>query len=422
MIAPPPLSYSAAQDSGAMTQVAGGWRRIAAVTGPEETPVLTAHTERYLPLPLQKLKVDQPVPVDIWNRKGTLLLSKDQMLESQKQLEHITGLNPQIKEAHYFELLLGSGEPGDIVAGADIDPLVGWPALHSRLTSLLRNEDPQDSLGNRLAVTRAAAQRMLATHRDLSLFMLVQMLYDRGRGYCASHALLSAAVCQLVAADAGLPEREQAALINAALTMNIGMCALQDQLARQLRGPDDAQRAEVAAHPAESARLLRSRGITDALWLHLVDTHHDARPEHPDPAGDPQAVAAATLWMADQFVARLSPRRSRDGLPPNKAVRSIYLTMQARDAGLANLLVKNLGIYPPGSYVRLRSGEIAIVVGSGERAHQPRALSIFSKDGVQFRNPIPRDTQTLDSTVTDSLVIASHVSIQLDPSRLFAPR
>ena len=84
-------------------------------------------------------------------------------------------------------------------------------------------------------------------------------------------------------------------------------------------------------------------------------------------------------------------------MPPNQAMRNLYLTRQDRDVGLASFLVKPIRIVPPRSYVQLRCGEIAIVVASGERAHPPRVLCIFSQVGIHVRNPLPRGTQT-DST------------------------
>ena len=382
-------------------------------------PLYTATLGRYLPLPLGSLRVNTPVPVDIWSARGTLLLARFQTLESQAQIDQLAELQPMVRDIHYFELLLGSGDPQDVIAGADLNPLIGWPALHERLGALLRGEVEPGELSNRLAVLAAAAGKMLAAHRDKSLFMLTQMIYDRELGYCASHALMSAAVCQLLARDAGLCDWERDSLGKAALTMNIAMSALQDQLAQQAGPPDEAQRSHIAGHAQQSAVRLRELGVTDPFWLDLVEHHHDPVADHEDPAANSQLIAASLLWMVDQWVARISPRRSRSGLMPSLAARTIYVAMQTRDAALGNLLVKTLGIYPPGSYVKLRTGEIAVVVGSGDRAHQPLTLAVVSANGIQFQHPIARDTQREDCAVTASLVIAPDVSIRLNPTKLF---
>lgn len=63
--------------------------------------------------------------------------------------------------------------------------------------------------------------------------MLVTLLQDRNLSYCAGHALLSATMCELVAPVAGVPEPECASLFRAAITMNLGMARLQDELVRQ---------------------------------------------------------------------------------------------------------------------------------------------------------------------------------------------
>ena len=55
-------------------------------------------------------------------------------------------------------------------------------------------------------------------------------------------------------------------------------------------------------------------------------------------------------------------------------------------------LVKELGMYPPGSIVRLANGEIAVISKRGKDIRTPSAFSLFEKNGVPRLSPIPRDT------------------------------
>lgn len=67
------------------------------------------------------------------------------------------------------------------------------------------------------------------------------------------------------------------------------------------------------------------------------------------------------IQRADVFAARLALRITRKALPVTMAMQASYLdeTQQADEAGAA--IAMALGIYAPGSFVKLASGEVAIV-------------------------------------------------------------
>src|SRR5690606_5870769 len=64
----------------------------------------------------------------------------------------------------------------------------------------------------------------------------------------------------------------------AALSMNIAMTELQDQLAQQTYPLTAQQIAAVEDHAGRSEALLRSLGVADPLWLEAVRWHHHRAP------------------------------------------------------------------------------------------------------------------------------------------------
>jgi hypothetical protein len=89
----------------------------------------------------------------------------------------------------------------------------------------------------------------------------------------------------------------------------------------------------------------------------------------------------------------MSPRRQRAALSGTDAARAAYLDerRQADEAGTA--IVKATGIYPPGSFVRLASGEVAVVLRRGRRANQPWVASVLGRSGLPLGEPALRDSQ-----------------------------
>lgn len=306
----------------------------------------------------------------------------------------------------------------EVRAQLDTTPAEAWPALRRRLAVLLQEGAQAKDFRKRLAFIEIGTRLTLEGQEDESLFVLVQMLSDRSFGYCATHALTSAITCLMMAPLAKLDAGESDALLHAALTMNIAMAAMQDQLAIQIQQASEAQKQTIRQHPSQGVEVLRQLGVDDERWLDLVADHHEA----PDGSGYPLGksdlgTAQQLLRMADIFIARISPRVSRRGLMPNVAVGNLYLESQAQSNSLGALFAKQMGMYPPGTYVRLKSEETAVVVRRGERVNTPIALAIADPDGLPLSTPRKRDTQQPGFGV-QSPVSPEDVKIRLDKARL----
>ena len=57
------------------------------------------------------------------------------------------------------------------------------------------------------------------------------------------------------------------------------------------------------------------------------------------------------------------------------------------------LLLKVLGLYPPGTFVELANGEMGVVVARGAKAHTPVVAALRRADGSLMAHPMRRDTQ-----------------------------
>ena len=98
--------------------------------------------------------------------------------------------------------------------------------------------------------------------------------------------------------------------------------------------------------------------------------------------------------------------------------RSHYLELRDHPSQLGELLVRRLGLYLPGSYVRLQSNEIAVVTRSTPALNAPMVMAIIGKDGIPLSSPSLRDTAQPAFAIKDT-VSSDEVKVRLDPSRLF---
>ena len=257
-----------------------------------------------------------------------------------------------------------------------------WLRLLDRLRALLMQDAAVRAPLAELDAIETQALALLQADPDEGLFVLFQALDDVSRGYCATHALLAAVVCALTADQLGLPPTPRQALFRAALLMNLGMAQAQDQLAQQSALPNDAQRKLIKEHPEKSLALLQALGLNDPDTLDMVRWHHDSDAPGALPRNQPYR---RLLHCADNFVAKMAPRKTRLAMSPLGAASALCHNAATDMAPLASAMAMSVGFYPPGTYVQLVNGEKAVAVARGRQAHVPHVMSVVSAGGLPLK-------------------------------------
>jgi len=288
--------------------------------------------------------------------------------------------------------------------GADYPSLIGaLAAVHNRLDGLLREALPDEDWRERFDELCEQCRALARHEPDALLYLHMQFAQRSLDPYSSRHALFCACVADLCARPLALDETETLALVRAALTMNVAMTELQDELVHRERTPTLDQRRIIDRHPQQSAAWLRGGGIDDALWLEIVEQHHREAPAGIAFAAlEPAQRLAALLHRIDVFTAKLSARKTRPALLATVAARDACLGPDGRPDEIGAALLRVLGLYPPGSFVRLASGEIGVVTRRGARANAPRvvaltALAPRSARDAQSREPPAREPQPRDT-------------------------
>ena len=229
---------------------------------------------------------------------------------------------------------------------------------------------------------------LLKRDTDMGLYLLFQLASNSPVGYSASHALVSAVLCHLIALELKLPQDERDSLVHAALTMNIAMTQLQDQMAGQLEKPSTEQQAAIRDHAVKSIRLLGGLGVMDALWLETISLHHD------DGAGrgslqqiSPAQRLARILRVVDRYAAMISPRKSREGRSATDSARSIIGPRSELMDEVGLVLVGVVGQCPPGTYVRLDDGQMAVVMRRSSLPSRPFVAIVVNEVGALVNPP-----------------------------------
>jgi len=129
-----------------------------------------------------------------------------------------------------------------------------------------------------------------------------------------------------------------------------------------------------------------------------VRAHH----EHLDGSGYPARLsgeaiptAARILRLADVYCAKVGRRDYRPAHTPEAAFRGLFGSERLRlDMPLAAHLLRRLGLYPPGTLVRLANRETAVVTRHLSRRQPLRqVVSLLDHRGRLLERPQVRDLQ-----------------------------
>ena len=355
-------------------------------------------------LPLQHLRVDDALPFDLHDAGGRVLMPQGALIADERQLRELIEAAPLADEAQSrawrerIERLQQMEEEAPAASDflpppGELSPAAEASELPRLLAPLLSQPQSIPHWPPRLEALARRVGLAVRADADALLYLLVQRASRYHERYSSEHALLCAVVCALVAEPLQCDETETHALLCAALTMNLSMTALQDELAERERTPTLAHRRAIDEHPALSVRQLRLLGVADELWLGIVSLHHrQPDPQLPFAELAPAARLGATLSRVDVFTAKISARRSRAGLPAPLAARDACLGPNGLPDGIGGAMIKALSIYPPGSYVRLANSEVGVVVQRGARADRPHVVSLLAPNGRPLPVPLLRDT------------------------------
>lgn len=354
-------------------------------------PSLAAHRHQ--------VRIGQPLPFGICDAEGRLLLARGQLIDSIAQFDGLLERGAYI----YRDL---AAEAAERVLQAKIGQLPAlWTESADQVARLLRAKvDPQ----YHRAVEMVAQPVLALVQRDpdLAIFQVVRADDGVMQHYASRHALHAAIASNLGAVRMGWGADVGKLLFRAALTMNLAMAELQNRLAQQVSPPSTQQRQTIKDHPTRGAELLEAGGVTQPDWLAAVARHH----ERPDGSGYPHGLTdvgelALLLNQADEFTAKFSPRAARPGLAPDVAVREFFQADPQNPMTAA--IVKEFGLYPPGVAVRLKTGEVGIVMRRGQKATAPIVAVVTNRNGDALMTPQRRDTANPTQAVVAVVPLAA---------------
>jgi HD-GYP domain-containing protein (c-di-GMP phosphodiesterase class II) len=361
--------------------------------------------------------VGSPIPWDAYDEKGELLLREGDVMESETELNALIEIGlfhiktqADVETTYAIE---SSTSPFEMLEG--VQKILS--RLFNRVPAELTSNFPSTILNLGRTIQQACDQDM-----DASLGVI---LMNRSHPYTISHPVNAAIICETVTRHLQWEEDDRLSLLAATLTANIAMIELQEKLYSQKEPLSTEQRHQINQHPEQGVEILQKSGVTNKMWLDIVHFHHEAIDGSGYPSGLRRSaipIGSQILAVADHYCAGVSHRKYRAALSPNDAMLEIYLSSGKRvEPKIMNLCVKLIGVYPPGSFVRLANNEIAVVTHRGQKTNVPIVHSLVRADGTLFSTPQGRDCSQEEFAVKD-LILSDQDKVDIDPNELWGYR
>lgn len=206
-----------------------------------------------------------------------------------------------------------------------------------------------------------------------------------------------AVIAYLFASQQQLDDNRRRALIQAVLFCNITFYEFQVLLNRMDGKLTESQRIKLEKHPLQSAQIMEAAGFMDPNMIKAIRQHH----ERPDGSGYPNHLPskdisdlALVVSMCEVYTARIDNRAHRKPVLAREALAHFQNDEDPRIKGLLLNFAKSIGIYPPGTWVKLASAETAIVVKRQKNSPIPIVRALFDANNIPYMGPVARDTQT----------------------------
>jgi putative nucleotidyltransferase with HDIG domain len=263
-----------------------------------------------------------------------------------------------------------------------------------RSKPMLENMFAQARLGR--SVDTSGAHELLEeiseSLRDNPWALISVVRIKRADDYTYLHSAAVGALMVALARQLGLDRELTRVAGLAGMLHDIGKAAIPHEVLNKPEALTEAEFAIIKTHPRRGHDLLRRSGNVDATAVDVCLHHHERLDGtgYPDGlAGEQISLICRMATICDIYDATTSNRPYKAGWDPAESLQRMARWAPAHiDQEIFHHFVKTIGIYPVGSFVRLDSGLLGVVVDQtpGELL-RPKVRAVYCTRTRDFLQP-----------------------------------
>lgn len=213
--------------------------------------------------------------------------------------------------------------------------------------------------------------------------------------YTFHHSINVAVFSIIFGRSLGLPVEAQRVLGLAGIYHDVGKARIPEEILRKPEQLNDAEYALIKRHALEGYRVMRDSAALHRDVLLAIMQHHERHDGQGYPRGlSGQAISplARIISLVDVYDALTSNRCYRKASTPTAALGYIYHQHGAHFfPTYVERFIKCIGVYPPGSLVRLTDGSVAVVRSVNPEYSLLPTVSIYFDQWFRRCQPITID-------------------------------
>lgn len=153
--------------------------------------------------------------------------------------------------------------------------------------------------------------------------------------------------------------------------------------------------------------------------------HHEALDGSGYPFGIREAEIcreARVIAVADRYNGLVMNRAYRPGVAPDQALKELARRdASALDPVMLGLLIKAIGVYPPGTVVALVNKEVGVVVKRLLDPKHPIVRTFFLESDWPYDKPVKRSTSRMPQFAIANTLSRDVLKYPIDPEDLWPP-
>ncbi|MCE2593498.1 DUF3391 domain-containing protein [Motilimonas cestriensis] len=233
------------------------------------------------------------------------------------------------------------------------------------------------------------------------------------------HSLNVTILCLVVAKELGWSEQEAQLLCLAAFTHDVGLIKVPSTIKRKMTELTKSEENYYKMHSTYSVELIKKANCFPDAILPIIAAHH----ERLDGSGYPKQATESTLdemtqllSLVDAYDSYCFPHPSNKAFTPRNAIALLFKQSQKKfNRAMLEVMVKLLGIYPPGSLVVLSNGAPALVISTNSN-------NALCPNVLMFESGKNENTGLILNLAKESLDITKGISfddLEEAPARYF---